>query len=314
LGEQQGNDKTPIIHYEGGIPIIDARFSEIERKQTEAESRDKGYKNEQITLNKRLVNATIALVIATIVMGAIGGIQLWYIHRQWKLTSDGLSKMGDQIWAANNAANASTRASETASQALKNSESSFKDTLTQMKAQTTAQQKAADTANIALHVSERAYVSVEFPMLDREKMTLSVPLNNSGRIPSGSAEVVIHEMTADKTSDGRAATIVECHWKRNKLNPIVPGSSLTGRDNPVLLVPLRDASLEKILTNSQIVIIAGWITYNDGFPDDRTETKTFCSQTMYHLIQKELAWISCDPTSIIPQIETKDGYPNNEQQ
>lgn len=130
MSDQKENEE-PDVNYEGGVPVI-RRLSEIERKQAEAERRDQRYKDDQIALDKslvdsteRLVYATRALVVATIVMGIIGGIQLWYIHRQWKLASDGLSKMGDQIWVAKNAgnaaqdaANAARRAADTAKDAL----------------------------------------------------------------------------------------------------------------------------------------------------------------------------------------------------
>ncbi|HEV2178012.1 MAG TPA: hypothetical protein VGW33_12570 [Terriglobia bacterium] len=138
MSDKQEDDKQPQVHYEGGVPILDFRVSEVERKQAEAESRDQQYKNDQIALNRRLVKATVALVIATIVMGAVGGIQLWYMHRQWKLNAEGLSKLGDQIWAAKDAAYASKQASDTAAK-----------TLPQMKAQTAAQEKAANAAKSA---------------------------------------------------------------------------------------------------------------------------------------------------------------------
>jgi len=145
MSDQQASNETTTIHYEGGIPVLDTRISEVERKQAEAESRDQRYKEQQIFLNRRLVRATVALVVATIVMGMVGAIQVWYVHRQWKLTSDGLSKMGDQIWAAKDAAYASKRASDTASQ-----------TLGQMQAQTRAQQIAATASKIQADAAKKS--------------------------------------------------------------------------------------------------------------------------------------------------------------
>jgi hypothetical protein len=140
LSDHEENNKAPQINYEGGIPIISRQLSKIESTQAERDRRDEEYKSDQIRLNKRLVFATIGLVVSTIILGFF---QVWYMHRQWKLTSGGLSKMGDQIWAAKDAAYAAKAASDTASQALQGSQEQFRNTLAQMKAQTTAQQAAA---------------------------------------------------------------------------------------------------------------------------------------------------------------------------
>jgi hypothetical protein len=128
LSEQKENDKGPDIRYEGGVPILEFRrqLNEVERKQAEAERRDAEYKERQIALNKWLAGATVALVICTV---ALGGIQIRYMHRQWKLTSASLSKMGDQIWAAKDAAYAAQSAAGTAAGALSNSETSLRTTI-----------------------------------------------------------------------------------------------------------------------------------------------------------------------------------------
>lgn len=159
MSDQQEEDKTPTIQYEDGIPILGTRISEIERKQAEAETRDQSYKEQQIALNRKLANATKALVLATIVMGVVGAIQVLYVHRQWKLTSDGLSKIGDQIWVAKDAAYAAKEAANTSSQ-----------TLSQMQAQTAAQQKAAVAAG------EQA--SASMGAVETSKQSLQATIDN----------------------------------------------------------------------------------------------------------------------------------------
>jgi len=205
-------------------------------------------------------------------------------------------------------------------EANKTASDSFAKTLGQMQAQTAAQQQPANaaeqsakTANVALHISEKAYISVGFPLLDLTKMAVSLPLSNSGRIPSGAVEVVAHEVTADRTPIAPANVLVEYHWKRFRLPSIAPGSSLTGRDNPSLLMVLPAASRDKIETGYETVTVAGRVTYNNGFPEDHPETRLFCSSTIYHLIEKQIVWVSCDPASLIPRMESVDGFPNNEQ-
>lgn len=71
----------------------------MERKQAEADRQNQEYKDKQIFLNKWLVIITALLVASTITTGFL---QLWYMHRQWKLTSDGLSKMQRSATSQNN--------------------------------------------------------------------------------------------------------------------------------------------------------------------------------------------------------------------
>lgn len=167
MGEQEHQDKPPQIRYEGGVPILDVgrQLSEVERKQDAAESRNTQYQSDQVKFNRRLVVATVGLVISTV---AIGGIQVCYMHRQWKLTSDGLSKMGDQIWAAKDAAFAAQRAAGTSNEILAESKRQFGETLKQMESQTGAQKRAAEASKTAAESAKKsadAAYSVERPWL-----------------------------------------------------------------------------------------------------------------------------------------------------
>jgi hypothetical protein len=177
-----------------------------------------------------------------------------------------------------------------------------------------AAKSAAETARIALHISQRAYVSMPFPLLDSKKMTVTFTPNNSGQIPSGPAEIIVHEATADRTPKNSELSIVECHWHKYKLARIFRGSSLTSRDNPGLLMPLHRASITKIQANIESITVAGTMTYNDGFVEDGSDTQIFCFQTIYNPIEKEPMWMPCDADSIIKRLELLDGYPKNEDQ
>lgn len=313
MSDQKQDNESPQIDYEGSIPVLRAQVSEVERKQAEAERRDKEYKDRQMTLDTWLVIATVSLVITTI---ALGGVQACYMHRQWKLNADGLSKAGDQLGAAKDAAYASKKASDTAAQALKDNESSFSDTLAQMREQSAAQNRASKAASesariakAALHISERAYVLVPFPYLNSEGTVSQIALENSGHIPSGTAEFILHELTANESG-----AVLECHWAKMSVTSIAPGSSVTGRNNPAITVPTPKASRPSLEKSEQTIMIAGSVSYNDGFPDDPAETIRFCSQTTYNSASKALAWFPCDPTLIIPKLESIDGYPNSQPQ
>lgn len=156
MSDNEENNKQPSTHLEHGVPVFHVQ-SEAERKQAAAEARRQKYEDDQITLNRRLVGATLALVAVTLALAVASGIQLWYMHRQWKLTSDGLSKTGDQIWAAKDAAFAARQAATTGS-----------NTLGQMQAQTKAQQDAAKAAGRTVNNAQVQFRDEQRPYLFTE--------------------------------------------------------------------------------------------------------------------------------------------------
>jgi len=60
-----------------------------------------------------------------------------------------------------------------------------------------AAKNAADTANTALHVGERAYISEGFPVLDVGKKTVTWDLINTGHIPSKNADLLTQAIVID---------------------------------------------------------------------------------------------------------------------
>jgi hypothetical protein len=80
------------------------------------------------------------------------------------------------------------------------------------------------------------YIWVGSPQLDPTKMVVMLPLSNSGRTPTGSVEVIIHEATIDVAVPDAQAFLnaaVERYWKRYRsfsksrgANPISIGTPL----------------------------------------------------------------------------------------
>ena len=221
LSNHQENNKQPTTHYEDGVPVLDVQ-SERERQQAEAHARDEQYKNDQIVLNRRLVNATVALVVATILLGIISGIQLLYIHRQWKLTSDGLSKMGDQIWAAKDAAFAARQAADTANNSLGENKRQFTDTLGQMHDQTAAQNTSADAAKRAADIAKDSLVLANRPWI-KVKHRIVKPLNFDFVGAAGAAATMTVEDTIENVGNGVALNVVS--WE--DVIPVDPDMSTT---------------------------------------------------------------------------------------
>jgi hypothetical protein len=62
----------------------------------------------------------------------------------------------------------------------------------------------------------------------------------------------------------------------------------------------------------QVIIVAGTISYNDGFRGTPQQIWKYCYRTVYQTVMKKNVIITCDPDVMIPVLEKADGYPSNE--
>src|SRR5262249_53197367 len=62
------------FQYEDGVPVLDFRVNEIERKQKEAEAREETYRNQQLSINRRLMWLTGVLAVVSIIALVFNGI------------------------------------------------------------------------------------------------------------------------------------------------------------------------------------------------------------------------------------------------
>jgi hypothetical protein len=173
-----------------------------------------------------------------------------------------------------------------------------------------AAKSAAETAKEALHVSEKAYVVTGAPVLQLDTDVVDLPVSNRGHIPSGSLRIVVHEATLDVEPTARPGIIqpTEQHWQHYDVTSIPPSN---GADYSIN-TPVQAVVASKILSGHQQIIIAGTITYNDGFPDTPEQTWLFCDAGLYWEKLKKVQWMPCDPVAYIKQLTNGDHYPNNE--
>lgn len=186
------------------------------------------------------------------------------------------------------------------------------DQLTAMEGQLTQMKVANEQTKLALHISERAYLVVATPLLNITNGVVTLQVDNDGRISSGATVVTDHEVTVEQTNTFIPPDIVshavERHWKQFSVLSVSPGSDVLE-----IAIPLPAFSKERLKLGSQAVVIAGSITYNDGFPDDTTQTFLFCWQSVRQLIVKKTFWAPCEAPRVIPTMKKLDGYPQNEQ-
>jgi hypothetical protein len=307
LAIQPEDNEHPSVHYERGVPILDVgRVNEIERKQAEAEGRER----EQISLNRSLVRATVALVICTL---ALGGVQSFYMHRQWKLTSDGLSKMGDQIWAAKDAALAARQSANTSSDILRESKGQFDKTLNEIKRQTSAQREAsgaslssANTAKEALHVSERAYLVREKVEAEVDHKVITASVENAGHIPTGDIHVVTHLAVVEQVAlapEGRVR-ILEADRTESDLPSFPPGIP-----QKVYFTP-QTFDVDRYRMGIQTLVVILTVTYNDGFPDEPDRTLKICAQSDYHPQINMTDFVACNFNASLEKLTKWESDPN----
>ncbi len=301
MADDDGSDNPDVVHYEGGIPVFGPRLDKVEREQIAAKQRDEHYKDAQLKINSRMALFTGLLVACSLITG---GISVW----QATIAQTAASAARDAAKAASDNAN-------TSAYALLQNEWTSDFTLQQMESQTAAQQdaasaakKSASTASDALHVSERAYLIVGAVTLDMSKKVITVPIVNTGRIPSGKVEVVVHDATILAIwQPSKEFKVIEKHWKRHHLKSIPAGYS------NVLDIPITETSEGGLAGGGQQVIVAGTLTYNDGFSDTPPRIFPFCKESVYHKVLKEVIVTECDPSDKLPTLEHIDGYPNNEE-
>lgn len=262
MSDQEQDKKTPPVQYESGVPIL-RRIDEMEQKRADDERRDQRYKDEQITITHRLATATEALVVATIVMGLIGCIQIWYTHRQWKLTSSGLSKMGDQIWAARDAAVAARQSADIA-----------RDALVQV-------QRAFVFPNPTPKVEEVVGSTPE-----TGEVRVTIPWENSGTTPTEWMRFNIISVFLDREMPGDFTFPERVQAGKPKLHPytVIPpkGSIEATASIPVGII-------NQWWAGKKHIYLYGWARYRDVFPNTPEHLTRFCYEMVKVNIPPALA-------------------------
>jgi hypothetical protein len=171
-----------------------------------------------------------------------------------------------------------------------------------------AAKSAANTADKALHISERAYVVAGHPSMNAAFDAVTLPIVNTGHIPSGKVKAIIHEAILYVVTPNSPTTpSIETHWKHYTLES-VPTSGQTM--DFTIKTPNLDATQWK--AGHQQVLIVGVISYNDGFPDDPDQQWNFCFGDAAMLQTNDSDWVICDSSLYLPQAIAADHYPQNE--
>jgi hypothetical protein len=184
--------------------------------------------------------------------------------------------------------------------------SAIKGQLGEMKIATKAATDSAGTSKEYMHVSERAYLAVKDGSLDWKGKQITFVTQNIGHIPTGKVTVLTHEALVAIPPNGVGSIgkdAIEHYWSlgvKSGIPPEVPitaGSTTLFKLDPVL-----------VRKGTQVVIVAGIISYEDGFPDDVQQRTTFCYQTVVQVVSKKGGLMSCDPEPILKELGDLDRY------
>jgi hypothetical protein len=175
-----------------------------------------------------------------------------------------------------------------------------------------AAKSAAVTADKVLHVSERAYVVAGQPTIDIETKYITLPIENSGRIPSGKVRAIIHEVTIDGVNPAAVLSVkypvTEAHWKHQEMESV----PVTTNQTMSFTIFVPAINVKYLNDGREQIFIVGVITYSDGFPDDTEQRWPFCYGSALLSQSKHLIWGVCDSNLYLPQAIEQDHYPNNE--
>ena len=176
--------------------------------------------------------------------------------------------------------------------------------------QANAAKSAAETANKALHISERAYIVIALPTLDTTTKYITVPVINTGHIPSGRVVVTVHEATIDHVDIKKKTQRIsptEAHWKHYEFASIPTTGQIMNFNIPV---PALDT--DRLNAGREQIFLVGIISYNDGFADDPAQQWPFCEGSAMLPQSKNLQWVICDPSAYLLEAIKSDRYPDNE--
>jgi hypothetical protein len=307
LADDDAPQHKPIFHYENGVPVFNPqRIDDLAREQEDAKKRDAKYKDDQLTVNRRLMIFTGVLAVCSILAGGVTG---WQVHVASQTLAEIQQSRVDtakMITASETQASAATKnataaASFSASadginiqtkmavdkfdRIAKASEHSIRAT----------QQAAQDALNASINASrldQRAWVGLLYPVttFDNKKLQVGVSVvfkwrfKNSGKTPAINVaydpEIIFRE-------PGKGVPDYDVDVKDNayskltgirEASVIAPGEEQfitfpTPVPAPIFFGPKQFVLMEN---NATVMYVVGKVTYNDIFPGTPQHSTKFC--------------------------------------
>lgn len=289
MGDQENPDDG-IVHYEGGVPIFNARLNTLEHEAREAKRRDEDYKNTQNELNRLLVWFTGVLAIVGVVGSAVSAYQ---VHVA-KISASAAQANADAAKANANAAQ--SMVGEMGKQ------------YPELQASAEAARDAANINRQALYSVQRAYVI--FPdkpeidyFVDKHFFVFEMPLENTGATPA-------HGLKDRVSCETRMGPLPESFtfpdkqgvcgnpWAATGANVIAAKGKIYSQQ-----VFMEDSIIKEFLQQNngpwpgtpgqpfrpnhptRTIFFYGWVAYHDIFKDSPEHLSEFCRQLQILVMQ-----------------------------
>ncbi len=300
----------------------------VKRKYHERPAKEKNESAEQRALRLTMWS-TAVIAIFTVVLACVSYFQLKELHQSGVDSSGQMNQMIEKY--REQVAQISRQADETRDLAVqaKNQADRTKDMADRMKdqadrtkiiadqaiIQANAAKSAASIAGQTLHISERAYLTLGTPADDFQNKQISIPIINSGHIPSGKATIIAHEITFQISIplatiySLNQETTIERHWTTAGFPTVAIG-------NPFVVdVEIPSLVMDDLNNGKQGVAIAIEMIYNDGFPNTPDQRWVFCDISVYSAAMKRGIMRPCDDPEVLLRLVTAlDRYPDTRYQ
>jgi hypothetical protein len=290
--KSQEDEREKIVH------AIDNLANQKDKGDNAAEAKHERRHGQNLVVQWVLASVTFLAFVAA-------GIYALEAHKQLSVMHDTYGEIQKQTTAAQEAADTAREASLLEIAAFAQNQFQDAQTLRQMQTQSRAAQSGASTAKDALQISERAYLAFGNPTFQSKiPVVISLPIVNPGHIDATGALTTIIEETVSLTDHKK----LEGHWSRLRSGNIPPtGSGI--ETNVTTDAPQIDTAA--IGAGKQRVFILGTVTYNDGFADMEDQNAPFCYEGVPTFDGKDVRFIFCDASTMIPIVEKEINYPEN---
>jgi hypothetical protein len=286
--------RKPVFHYENGVPVFDPqRIDDLAREQEDARKRDAKYKDDQLTVNKRLMIFTGVLAGCSILAGVVSG---WQAHiASQTLIEIQKSKVDTAriVTASETEASAATKNAAAAASfsssadginaqtklAVEKFERIANASEEGIKANREAAGNALNASIDAARTEQRAWVGIEDVKVtetsEGSPIGVTVWVRNTGKTPAlnlKNVTIIGRAYPPDELSDTDFRLVDDGVDFARMPGTLMPGAPVSVPVHTVY--PMTAQRLDDIKSGREVLYVWGTIRYEDVFK--RTHSTKFC--------------------------------------
>jgi len=171
----------------------------------------------------------------------------------------------------------------------------------QSKRSADAATSAANTASQALHVAERAHLSIATPTYDSKKL-ITFQIVNTGHLHAEDVKVTVYRLAINSATPGTIQHTLSDVVDIGKNEVRIP--SIPSGLNSEIDVVFNNLDPTRTGINGTQLVVVGSASYNTGFRDEPRQTLPFCLHSEWELQARRLALAPCNVDDYSPTIKT----------